>query len=134
MENNDKKIDQFIDRLMSSDALEQPTKDFTDKVMLKIESIHESTALVYKPLISKSVWFVILGCFMAAVASVYVKEPIANNGWFNKFEWSNIYVNPFENLVFSFSPALMYAFVFLTLMIGIQVPLLKHYFNKRMAF
>lgn len=134
MEKDNKKIEAFIDKLMSADSLEQPSLDFTDKVMSKVESISNSTATVYKPLISKSVWFVIIASFVALVAYFYSKEPVINNGWFSRFDLSNISLNPLENVSFDFSSTLMYAVVLLAIMVSIQVPLLKHYFNKRMAF
>jgi hypothetical protein len=134
MEKGEKKIEAFIDKLMSADRLEQPSLDFTDKVMLKVEAISNSTATVYKPLISKSIWYIIIGCFVALIGYIYLKEPVINNGWFNRFDLSNVSLNPLENVSFNFSKTLMYAVVLLAIMVSIQVPLLKHYFNKRMAF
>jgi hypothetical protein len=134
MEKDDKKIEFFIDRLMSSGGLEQPTKNFTENIMLKVDAVSESSAIVYKPLISKSVWFLIFGTFIVLVASLYLNEPIANNGWLNKIEWPNLSLNSIPNFSFNFSETAMYAFAFLAIMIGIQIPLLKYYFNKRLVF
>jgi len=134
MEKDEKKIEALIDQLMSEDILEQTSFNFTDSVMSIVEAVSNSTVAVYKPLISKPVWFIILGSFVALVAYIYLKEPITNNGWFNSFEWSNISLNPFAKLSFNVSTTLIYAFAFLAIMVGVQVPLLKHYFNKRMAF
>ena len=134
MERDEKKIEAFIDKLMSADSLEQPSLDFTDKVMSKVEAISSSTATVYKPLISKSIWYIIIGSFVALVGYIYLKEPVINNGWFNRFDLSNFSINPLENVSFNFSKTLIYAVVLLAVMVSIQIPLLKHYFNKRMAF
>lgn len=128
MKQDEKKIENLIDQLMTNDSLEQPSIDFTKIVMSKVEAVSNSTATVYKPLISKSVWFIILGSYVALVAYIYLKEPITNNGWFKRFEWSGVTPN------LNFSSAVIYAFVLLAMMVGVQVPLLKHYFNKRMAF
>jgi len=133
MESNEKKIEAFIDKLMTADSLEQPSLDFTDKIMTKVESISNSTATVYKPLISKSVWYVIIGCFLALVAYIYLKEPAASSGLFDRFNLSNISINPLQNVSFNFSKTLMYAMALLVIMMSIQIPLLKQYFNKRMA-
>jgi len=134
MERDEKKIEAFIDKLMSADSLEQPSLDFTDKVMSKVEAISSSTATVYKPLISKSIWYIIIGSFVALVGYIYLKEPVINNGWFNRFDLSNFSINPLKNVSFNFSKTLIYAVVLLAVMVSIQIPLLKHYFNKRMAF
>ena len=55
MEKDEKRIDAFVDKLMANDTLEQPTLDFTDNVMSKVESISNSIATVYKPLIPKCI-------------------------------------------------------------------------------
>jgi len=131
MERDEKKIEAFIDKLLSNEVLEQPSFDFTDKVMSKVESIPSVT--VYKPLITKSVWtFLILG-FVVLVGYVILKEPSGNNSWIDRLNLSSV-SNPLENIAFNFSKTLTYAMVLLTIMLGIQIPLLKHYFNKRMAY
>lgn len=134
MEHDEKKIEAFIDKLMSADRLEQPSLDFTDNVMSKVEAISVSTATVYKPLIPKSIWFIILGSFIALVGYIYLKEPVTKSGWFNRFDLSNVSLNLFKNTTFDFSTTFMYAVVLLAIMVSIQVPLLKYYFNKRMSF
>ena len=103
MESDEKKLEAFIEKLMSADALEQPSVDFTDKVMSKVEAVANSEA------------------------TVYIKKQ-------NRFDWSNVSLNLFENVSNNLSSTLMYAVVFLAIMVSIQVPLLKYYFNKRMTF
>lgn len=134
MTTEDKKIEALINKLMSADGLELPSVDFTDKVISKLEAISNSTATVYKPLISKLGWVFIIGSFLALVAYVYFKEPEVNKGWFHKIGWFNSSLNSMTNVSFNFSVTAMYAFAFLAIMIVIQVPLLKYYFNKRMTF
>jgi hypothetical protein len=132
MENDEKKIEAFIDKLMADETLEQPSLDFTDKVMSKVEAI--SRATVYKPLIPQSIWFIIIGSFIALVGYIYFKEPLTSSGWLDRFNLSNISISPLQNVSFEFSKTLMYAMVFLAITVSIQIPLLKQYFNKRMAF
>ena len=90
MEKDEKEIEAFIDKLMSNDHLELPTIDFTAKVMSKVEVISNSTATVYKPLISKSVWFIILVSFVALLAYVYLNKPATKQSWFNRIDLSNV--------------------------------------------
>ncbi len=132
METNEKRIEAFIDKLMADETLKQPSLDFTDNVMSKVEAI--STATVYKPLIPKSIWFIIIGSFVALVGYIYFKEPLTSSGWLDRFNLSNISINPLQNVSFEFSKTLIYAMVFLAITVSIQIPLLKHYFSKRMAF
>ncbi|WP_178987802.1 hypothetical protein [Winogradskyella schleiferi] len=131
MEKDDKKIEELIGKLMSAESLEQPSLDFTNNVMSKVEAISSSTTTVYKPLIPKSVWFLILGSFVALIGYIYLNKPTSDNGWFDRFDLSHITVNPLENLSIDFSTTLMYAVVLLAIMVSIQVPLLKHYLDKR---
>jgi hypothetical protein len=130
MEANNKNIEAIIDKLMSADSLEQPSLDFTDKVMSKVNAISNSSVTMYKPLIPKSVWFVIVGAFIALVGYIYLNEPTTNSTWLDGLEISN----PLENVSFNFSTTFMYAVVLLAIMLSIQVPFLKYYFNKRMSF
>ncbi len=132
METNEKRIEAFIDKLMADETLKQPSLDFTDNVMSKVEAI--STATVYKPLIPKSIWFIIIGSFVALGGYIYFKEPLTSSGWLDRFNLSNISINPLQNVSFEFSKTLIYAMVFLAITVSIQIPLLKHYFSKRMAF
>ena len=134
MEGDEKKIEAFIEKLMSADALEQPSVDFTDMVMSKVEAVANSQATVYKPLIPKAVWFLIIGGFIALVGYLTINESEVNSSWLNRFDWSKVSLNLFENVSSNLSSTLMYAVVLLAIMISIQVPLLKYYFNKRMTF
>ena len=133
MERDEKKIEAFIDKLMSADALEQPSLDFTDKVMSKVEAISNSTATVYKPLISKPVWILIITGFLALVGYVIFKEPATGSGLLERFNLSGV-SNPLENISFNFSKTLIYAMVLMAVMFSIQIPILKQYFNRRMSF
>ncbi len=131
MERDEKKIETFIDKLLSDEVLEQPSFDFTDKVMAKVDAISSVTA--YKPLIPKSVWILIALSFIMLVVYVIFKEPSVNSSWLDRFNLSGV-SNPLENISFNFSKTLMYAMVLLAVMLSIQIPLLKHYFNSRMSF
>jgi uncharacterized membrane protein len=133
MEHNDKKFSSFVDQLMANDTLEQPSADFTDHLMSKIEAISTSTATVYKPLIPKAVWVTVFVAMGVLIGYIYLKEPVGNSKLLEAIDFSKIAKNPFANVSFNFSKTLMYAMVLLALMIGIQIPLLKNYFNKRMA-
>ena len=134
MESDEKKIEAFIEKLMSVDTLEQPSVDFTDMVMTKVEAVANSQATVYKPLIPKAVWFLIIGGFITLVGYLTTNESEVNSSWLNRFDWSKVSLNLFENVSSNLSSTLMYAVVLLAIMISIQVPLLKYYFSKRITF
>ena len=133
MEKDDKRIEDLVNKLMTADSLEQPSFDFTDKVMSKVEAISNSTSTVYKPLISKPVWILIVVAFLALVGYIIFNEPSTNSSLLERFDLSGV-SNPLENISFNFSKTLMYAMVLMAIMFSIQIPVLKHYFNKRMTF
>ena len=61
MENNaEKHLEQLSRKIMGKSNLESPSKDFTVKLMSHIKAYSKSKAFVYKPLISKPVWVVLI--------------------------------------------------------------------------
>lgn len=130
----DKKIEDFIDKLMSEDTLEQPSLDFTTSVMSQVEAIYNSDATVYKPLISRPIWILILGSFTALVGYIIWGNTQTNTSWTDRLELPEVSFNLFENMSSHLSSTFMYAIVLLAIMVSIQVTLLKHYFDKRMTF
>jgi hypothetical protein len=133
MEHDNKALEKFIDKVMSNSTLEQPKSDFTESLMAKVETLSIGIEKVYKPLIPKFVWWLIGTAFIALVGYVYFKEPVSSSGWIKQLNLSNISTNPFESISFKFSKTAMYALILLGVMISIQVPLLKYYFNKRIS-
>lgn len=131
MEYNDKKLNSFVDQLMTNATLEKPSIDFADNLMSKIEGISTSTVTVYKPLISKTAWITIIIIMGVLVGYMYFSEPVSNSKLLEIIDLSKI-KNPLANVSFNFSKTLTYTMVLLALMLGIQIPLLKNYLNKRL--
>ncbi|VAW16712.1 hypothetical protein MNBD_BACTEROID03-16 [hydrothermal vent metagenome] len=135
-EDKDKKLDAFIRKAVIEVGLENPTVDFTRSVLSKIQAdAQKSTAFVYRPLISKSVWLMIL----TAIAGVFVysiwENPSSEISWLavsklNRFAEFNLLAN---SLNFYISNTVIYSFVGLAFFVWVQVFLLKSYMNKRIA-
>ena len=134
MKRDDKKIEIMIDKLMSEDVLEKPSLDFTDKIMKEVMAISKSNVLEYKPLIPPNVLILIFSSVIVLVAYVYFKTPFENSSWIDSIDLSHISLNPLEGLSFNTSSTLMYAAVFFAVMFCVQIPLLKQYIDKRLAF
>ncbi len=133
MDNMDeKKLEVFTDKLMSNTILEQPSINFTDNIMFKIEAITTTKGIVYKPLISKTAWLCIGLGFIALTSYFVLKQPVINNSLINSFDLPKV-SNPLKSITFNFSKILIYAVVLFAVMFSIQIPLLKHYFNKRIV-
>ena len=59
--NEDNHLEKLVEHMMKESSLESPSPDFTQRVMAEILATEKSKALVYKPVISKKAWFIILG-------------------------------------------------------------------------
>jgi hypothetical protein len=127
-ENANKHIDQFVDKVMKTSKLETPSFNFTAKVMSQITETSRSTVTVYKPLISKTVWgiLLVLGAVLV-VFSIFSKDN-TTLGWFDKLDISKVF-NVFSGI--EISQTTMYSLLMFGVMLFIQIPILKHYFNKR---
>lgn len=132
MEFNDKKLEQFIDKLMADDTLEKPSANFTDTVLNSLET--KSLAVTYKPLIPKWMWALIgIALLTLIVYSLLNQQDSGTESKLSELlNLSQIEFNPLQNVNFNFSKTLIYSMVAFTVMIGLQVPLLKTYLNNRL--
>lgn len=128
MKESDKNIENLIDKMMATTTLESPSIDFTSKIMSQVLVGKESKVKIYKPLISKSMWFVIGFVFVALIvnASLFSESE-------NTLEIDKLYT---QRLLAFFSGIhlsknIMYAVLIVSFMILIQIGLLKNYFDKK---
>lgn len=134
MEQDDKRIEDLVNKLMTADSLEQAPLDFKDKVMAKVDALSNSTATVYKPLIPKYILWLIGTGFIAIIGYLIFKQPTGNSTLSERLNLPEISFNPLEGLSFEFSNTLMYAMVLFAVMLSVQIPILKQYFNNRLSY
>lgn len=133
-ENADKYLDELSQKLMNKSSVEQPSLDFTQKVMSQIEDVKISSVTTYVPLISKRIWFVIV-ILLVAISSYLAFFGTFNNDntWISQLRFDRLseysIPNPMANV--EFSQTLFYAFLLFAIMMCVQIPILKHYFDKR---
>ncbi|NDV45143.1 hypothetical protein [Flagellimonas sediminis] len=128
----EKKLEEFVDRLMADAPLESPSVDFTKNLMLRIEAQSQKEAFQYKPIMSRSV---LVGLFVAfSVLMVYVISQYDlgdGTGWFDKITWEPNF-KPFwgwlEN--YTSSKVLVYAVLLFGLLFFVQVPWLKKHMDR----
>ena len=128
MNENDKNIENLIDKMMSENSLESPSIDFTSKIMSQVLVAEKSKVKVYKPLISRTTWVFIGICLIAlTVYSFYSGSNISNS------EIVNLYSEKVSTLFsgIHFSKNILYAILIVSFMILIQIGLLKNYFDKK---
>ena len=133
MEHENEKLDTMLERLMRDEGLESPSFDFTNKVMDKVFALEVNSTLVYKPLISKKAWFLMGLTFLAIIIYVLLNGSGEGSEWLSRINLSNYQFNLFKNFNFELSKTLSYGIVLFAVMIGVQVTLLKSYFDKRIS-
>lgn len=88
MENKEKKLDEFTQKMFSETSLETPSFNFTDKVMANLPEIHSAKTIKtnsvkkikYEPLISKSGWIMIAAFVAILLISAYFSSAVNASG------------------------------------------------------
>ncbi|WP_337968024.1 hypothetical protein [uncultured Flavobacterium sp.] len=128
MKENDKEIENLIEKMMSENTLESPSFDFTSKIMSQVLIAEQSKIKAYKPLISKATW-IFIGMSLIALTfySIY-----SNNGISN-FGIDKTYSDKASALLsgIHFSKNILYALLIVPFMVLIQIGVLKNYFDKK---
>lgn len=132
-ENEDKQLENLVEKAMRQSVLETPSFDFTTNLMLKVENMKQSPTTIYQPLISKHMWFWIFTGFVAFVAYIiFITKPEAST-WFSTIDILDTekVSNMFNGI--QLSRTVIYATIFFAVMLLVQIPLLKNYFDKRLV-
>ncbi|PXY45078.1 hypothetical protein [Flavobacterium hydrophilum] len=127
MKESDKNIENLIEKMMSEETLQSPSIDFTSKIMAQVSIIEEKKLKVYKPLISKQTWFIIIAVLIAF--SIYV---IATGNDYD-LKINDLYIKEYSNIFSGLhvSEYTLYAILIVPVMMLIQIPLLKNYYAKK---
>lgn len=127
-------VEKLVDKMLKSSTLESPSVDFTSQILSKIETLQQSKSTVYQPLISKRVWGIIAGVCAIFVVYFFNTTSTESSSWFSTIDFSKFTNNRLSEGIsdYTFSKTMMYSIVFLSVMVFIQIPLLKNYFEKRL--
>lgn len=125
-------VEKLVDKMMESSALESPSVDFTSQILSKINTLKQSKTMVYEPLISKKIWVLIISGCIALVVYAFFSTSSESSSWLSTVDYSKLpNFNISERLsTITFSKTMMYAIVLLSLMVFVQIPLLKNYYDK----
>ena len=130
---NDKEIEQLVQKLMGNSQLESPSFEFTSKVMQQVNGLSKSESTIYRSLIPRKVWWLLLIAFLALVLYVLLGAQSKTDGWISYVPLENFKIPQWNILSgVEFSKTAMYGMVMLALMMMVQIPLLKYYFNNRL--
>lgn len=128
------KFDGFILKRIKEEGLEQPSLNFTNATISKIEAEKRPRqVLAFKPLINMKLWLgiaaIVLGVFTFLL---YGDSVVKYNLWPEKILLEFGKVDMLDKMPeFSVSNIYVYAFVGLAFFVGLQIVLLKNHFNKR---
>ena len=129
-------LDKLAKKVMQLSSLESPSLDFTAKIMAKVEASATSSITVYKPLISKSGWLIISILVIGGLTYGIFSNGLEGLGWFDNVDYSIISNNKVTEAIsrITFSKTLMYAIGLCGLVFCIQIPMMKHYFNRQFEY
>lgn len=128
MKEEDKNIENLIDKMMAENTLEIPSFDFTSKVMAQVLVTEESKAKNYKPLISKSIWIIIGFGLVSLVVYASLFSGTEYNPGIDK-SYTERFSDFFSGI--HLSKNILYAILVVPFMVLIQIGVLKNYFDKK---
>ena len=131
----DKQIEKLVERSMKHQSLESPSSNFTAMVMKQVHALEKGTATVYKPLISKPMWFVIFVVTLLVIIYILFGLNTSETGLFNFIDLSILTDNKLSAVFsgFKVSRTVLYSVVLFGVMLFIQVPILKRHFDNRLS-
>ena len=129
----DKQLEQLVTKAMQKATLETPSFQFTDRVMAAVKAEQQRAISRYAPLIPKYIWISIAAFVVGITAYLwfYVQT--------TPIEFPNLSFDFMQNIPsqavsnFRVSNITGYAFLLLAVMICVQIPVLKRYFERRWA-
>lgn len=134
-ENNKKDFDAFLQKALKEVGLEEPSKDFNQAILSKLELKKIDQVKNVKPLIPLIVWIFIWMIFSALVASaLFFGESQKTDGRYLTF------INKLVNLNFinkipdvQVSEIYTYGIIGLLIFLYVQIVVLKKYMTKKYA-
>ncbi len=132
-ESKNKKLDDLVRKAVKEVGLETPSLNFTETVISRLETSGSTDAtLVYKPLISKIGWGVVV-IIVAGLSTVAISGKMdTNSAWFNKI-FTGVMAENFLDAMptLTLSDTVSYSLLIFFVGMVIQMILLKHHLNKR---
>ncbi len=136
-EQENKKIEALVDKMMNGVDLETPSLDFTATIMSQVEALAVSKVTPQQPLISKLGWSIIAITIIAIIVYAFIggfANETTHSLFNNTYDYSVLHNNVISQFLSGIviSKTVLYSIVLFGAMLFIQIPLLKYYFNKRL--
>jgi len=125
-------LDAFAKKYVKEIPTESPSADFTANLMHSITQLEIEKPIVYKPLISKKGWFLVIA---AVISVVLIPFKSTEDGLFTLPEMSFSFLEKFSfsGVIESVqvSNTTLYLVILFSVLVFIQIFYLKGYFEKR---
>jgi hypothetical protein len=134
-EHTEQHLDKLSKKVIQSSVLETPTVDFTASLMSIIETISIESPMVHKPLISKLGWVAIV-VIVTGIVGYAMYGTTEQMTLLSYIDYSFISNNRITEAIsgIAISKIFMYAIVFFGVAWCIQIPMMTHYFDKRLEY
>ncbi|MAU26026.1 MAG: hypothetical protein CMH48_02900 [Muricauda sp.] len=130
----DKMLEELFDAAMRDVELNTPSEDFTKKVMGRIEALPAQKQVVYQPLISKKVLVLISSLFVLLLGYLAFMGDFTSSGWFDALDLGTVAPKlTLPSFKMPYSDTMVYAMLFLGIMVWVQTSLLKGYFDRKLT-
>ncbi len=122
-----------IKHLVKEAGVDHPSSDFLKNVMQSVE-ISSKKALVYKPLISKKIWFVI-GLIIVGLLFILPFLSQGKVSIIDTIDFSFLNLKRINNPLsgFTFHKTTTYGMLFLAILFFVQIPLLKRRIDRNFS-
>jgi hypothetical protein len=129
--NEDKNLENLVEKMMKENSLEKPSFDFTSKVMTDVFLIEKEKSFSYKPVISKRGWMIIFAAIGSLITWIIFNA--SENKTSSDFDFSFINADKIFKVFsgFQFSGITTNIILLAMVMMFIQILFLKNYLNKR---
>ncbi|TDP04060.1 hypothetical protein [Flavobacterium sp. 245] len=128
MKEEDKNLENLIEKMMAENTLQSPSADFTSNLMSHILVSEKAKIKPYKPLISISTWI-----FIGIALVLLISYNVFFAGTQNNLEIGKSYTDKISAILsgIHISKTLLYALLVVPFMILVQIGVLKNYFDKK---
>ena len=125
------RLDALTSKMVKESPQEKPSINFSKNVMDAIYAVETERELKKnKPLISRKVWGLLISIIGLSTFYLFEKIGISQSSFFSKIDLSS-YISLDMNLGFTVSNITIYGFIFLAIMVSIQIGYIKNYYNRQ---
>ncbi len=131
-EQEDRQLEHLVAKAIQKTTLETPSSQFTNKVMAAVNAQPQSVAIRYSPLIPKYIWIVIAALIVGFTTYLWFFVQPTPMAW-PKLSFNFMDNNLISKGLAAITPSkiTVYAVLLFAVMVCVQVPILKNYFDKR---